>query len=307
MGQHSPKMGQHSPKIGRRPSACHVRKFRWHPPLSFPPPTPTGVAGVRSSTIYIHTHIDMSENGMPQIVYHHFPHGIGSLRYSDPQITSHCYISPFSNLLVKSPCLLFIPFFLSTNPQTVSFAPQSVVFNSLYIPVYPFYIQNVVQDTWYLPWYSVYISTIHIHIHIHIYIYIIYVYNHTYYIYIYYILILYNILYYIILYHIKSYYIIYHIISYCIKLNHIILCLKSYCTYIYICTFINTHTHTHIYIYIYICIYKWYPHWLLKSPIAHLVPPSIPGRDLRMQLLAQVQDAVPKPWRSRAGHLGIKI
>ena len=51
MGQHSPKMGQHSPKIGRRPSACHVRKFRWHPPLSFPPPIPTGVAGVRSSTI----------------------------------------------------------------------------------------------------------------------------------------------------------------------------------------------------------------------------------------------------------------
>ena len=51
MGQHSPKLGQHSPKIGRRPSACHVRKFRWHPPLSFPPPTPTGVAGVRSSTI----------------------------------------------------------------------------------------------------------------------------------------------------------------------------------------------------------------------------------------------------------------
>ena len=39
MRQHSPKMCQHSPKIGRRPSACHVRKFRWHPPLSFPPPT----------------------------------------------------------------------------------------------------------------------------------------------------------------------------------------------------------------------------------------------------------------------------
>ena len=51
MGQHSPKLGQHSPKIGRRPSACHVRKFRWHPPLSFPPPIPTGIAGVRSSTI----------------------------------------------------------------------------------------------------------------------------------------------------------------------------------------------------------------------------------------------------------------
>ena len=51
MGQHSPKLGQHGPKIGRRPSACHVRKFRWHPPLSFPPPTPNGVAGVRSSTI----------------------------------------------------------------------------------------------------------------------------------------------------------------------------------------------------------------------------------------------------------------
>ena len=57
MGQHSPKLGQHSPKIGRRPSACHVRKFRWHPPLSFPPPTPTGVAGVRSSTIYIYIYI----------------------------------------------------------------------------------------------------------------------------------------------------------------------------------------------------------------------------------------------------------
>ena len=51
MGQHSPKLGQHSPKIGHRPSACHVRKFRWHPPLSFPPPIPTGIAGVRSSTI----------------------------------------------------------------------------------------------------------------------------------------------------------------------------------------------------------------------------------------------------------------
>ena len=55
MGQHSPKLGQHSPKIGCRPSACHVRKFRWHPPLSFPPPFPTGVAGVRSSTILIWT------------------------------------------------------------------------------------------------------------------------------------------------------------------------------------------------------------------------------------------------------------
>ena len=54
MGQHSPKLGQHSPKIGHRPSACHVRKFRWHPPLSFPPPIPTGIAGVRSSTIYIY-------------------------------------------------------------------------------------------------------------------------------------------------------------------------------------------------------------------------------------------------------------
>ena len=32
-------------------AACHVRKFRWNPPLSFPPPTPTGIAGVRSSTI----------------------------------------------------------------------------------------------------------------------------------------------------------------------------------------------------------------------------------------------------------------
>ena len=52
MGQHSPKLGQHSPKIGHRPSACHVRKFRWHPPLSFPPPIPTGIAGVRSSTIW---------------------------------------------------------------------------------------------------------------------------------------------------------------------------------------------------------------------------------------------------------------
>ena len=73
----------------------------------------------------------MSENGMPQIVYHHFPHGIGSLWYSDPQITSHC---PFSNLLVKFSRLLFIPFFLSTNSQTVSFTPQSVMINSLYIP-----------------------------------------------------------------------------------------------------------------------------------------------------------------------------
>ena len=32
-------------------AACHVRKLRWNPPLSFPPPTPTGIAGVRSPTI----------------------------------------------------------------------------------------------------------------------------------------------------------------------------------------------------------------------------------------------------------------
>ena len=32
-------------------AACHVRKFGWNPPLSFPPPTPPGIAGVRSSTI----------------------------------------------------------------------------------------------------------------------------------------------------------------------------------------------------------------------------------------------------------------
>ena len=42
-------------------AACHVRKFRWNPPLSFPPPTPTGIACVRSSTIYIHhTYVDLS-------------------------------------------------------------------------------------------------------------------------------------------------------------------------------------------------------------------------------------------------------
>ena len=50
MDQHSPKMGQHSPKIRRRPSACHVRKFRWHPPLSFPPPTPTTTTTKRTTT-----------------------------------------------------------------------------------------------------------------------------------------------------------------------------------------------------------------------------------------------------------------
>ena len=29
----------------------NTNKFRWNPPLSFPPPTPPGIAGVRSSTI----------------------------------------------------------------------------------------------------------------------------------------------------------------------------------------------------------------------------------------------------------------